>query len=134
MTQNTSNELLFKEYVLSINEFMQPKVLSGDQAAYTDIIRLFLLDPGTNQTHPDMGIGIRTRYRFSDASEISKLREETKIQMQTYLPNLLIMDVQIETYGTTLAIFITSQNENIYGIGYNIDTGIMGGLSLEDIR
>lgn len=133
MAQDTSNNL-FKEYVLSINEFIQPKVLSGDQAAYTNIIRLFLLDPGTNQTHPDMGIGIRSRYRFSDTSEISKLREEVKTQMQTYLPNLLTMDVQIETYGSTLAIFITSENDDIYGIGYNTEAGTIGGLTLDDIR
>ena len=38
MAQGTSNE--FKEYLLSINEFIQPKVLKKDQAAYTDIIRL----------------------------------------------------------------------------------------------
>lgn len=133
MAQNTSNKL-FKEYTLSINEFIQPKVLSGDQAAYTNIIRLFLLDPGTNQTHPEMGIGIRSRYRFSDTSEISKLREEVKTQMQTYLPNLLTMDVQIETYGSTLAIFITSEDEDIYGIGYNTESGTIGGLTLDDIR
>lgn len=134
MIETPSKDLNFKEYLLSINEFIQPKVLSGDQAAYTDIIRLFLLDPGTNQTHPEMGIGIRSRYRFSDASEISTLREEVKVQMQTYLPNLLTMDIQIETYGTTLAIFITSENNDVYGIGYNIDTGAIGGLTLDDIR
>lgn len=133
MAQNTSNNI-FKEYTLSINEFMQPKVLKGEQAAYTDIIRLFLLDPGTNQTHPEMGIGIRSRYRFSDTSQISTLREEAKVQMQTYLPNLLTMDVQIETYGSTLAIFITSEDETIYGIGYNTETGTIGGLTLDDIR
>lgn len=133
MAQDTSNDL-FKEYVLSINEFIQPKILSGDQAAYTDIIRLFLLEPGTNQTHPEMGIGIRSRYRFSDTSEISILREEVKLQMQTYLPNLLTMDVQIETYGTTLAIFITSTDDTIYGVGYNTESGTIGGLTLDDIR
>lgn len=133
MAQDTSTNL-FKEYVLSINEFIQPKVLSGDQAAYTNIIRLFLLDPGTNQTHPEMGIGIRSRYRFSDTSEIGTLREEVKTQMQTYLPNLLTMDVQIETYGSTLAIFITSENDDIYGIGYNTESGTIGGLTLDDIR
>ena len=134
MKETPSKKSDFKEYLLSINEFIQPKVLSGDQAAYTDIIRLFLLNPGTNQTHPEMGIGIRTRYRFSDASEISTLREEVKDQMKTYLPNLLAMDIQIETYGTTLAIFITSQNNDVYGIGYNTDTGQIGGLTLDDIR
>lgn len=132
MAQTSSTN--FKEYVLSINEFMQPKVLVEDQAAYTDIIRLFLLEPGTNQTHPEMGIGIRSRYRFSDTDEIFVLREEVKVQMQTYLPNLLTMDVQIETYGTTLAIFITSENDTVYAIGYNTETGTVAGLTLEDIR
>lgn len=132
MAQNTSND--FKEYLLSINEFIQPKVLKKDQAAYTDIIRLFLLEPGTNQTHPEMGIGIRSRYRFSDTSEISKLQREVKDQLEIYLPNLLIMNVQIETYGTTLAIFISTQDESIYGIGYNTDSGKIGGLTLDDIK
>lgn len=132
MAQGTSNE--FKEYLLSINEFIQPKVLKKDQAAYTDIIRLFLLDPGTNQTHPDMGIGIRSRYRFSDASEIFKLEQEAKDQMKTYLPNLLTMDIQIKAYGTTIAIFITSENDNIYALGYNTETGSMGGLTIDDMR
>lgn len=132
MAQETSNE--FREYLLSINEFMQPKILKKDQAAYTDIIRLFLLDPGTNQTHPDMGIGIRSRYRFSDASEVSKLQQEAKDQMKTYLPNLLTMDVQIETYGTTLAIFVTSQDDEVYALGYDTETGSMGGLSIDNMR
>ena len=132
MAQQISNS--FKEYLLSINEFVQPKVLSGDSAAFADIIRLFLLEPGTNQTHPDMGIGIRTRYRFSDTSEIGKLKQEVKEQIQTYIPNLLIMDIQIETFDNTLAIFITSKNDNVYAVAYNTETGKIGGLTLDDIK
>lgn len=132
MAQSVSND--FKEYLMSINEFVQPKVLKGEQAAYTDIIRLLLLEPGTNQTHPDMGIGIRTRYRFSDSSEISDLQTEVKSQMNTYLPSLMVMDVQIQAYGTTIAIFISSSSDEVYGIGYNTDTGTIGGLTLEDIK
>ena len=113
---------------------MQPKVIKNDQAAYTDIIRLFLLEPGTNQTHPEMGIGIRSRYRFSDASEIHKLKQEVKEQMKTYLPSLIATDVQVQAYGSTLAIFISSQNEQIYALGYNTETGVIGGVTLDDIR
>lgn len=131
MAQN-SNE--FKEYLLAINEYMQPKVLKKDQAAYTDIIRLFLLDPGTNQTHPEMGIGIRSRYRFSDTADVHKLEQEVKYQMKTYLPNLLTTDIQVKPYGSTLAIFISSQNNEVYALGYNTDTGNMGGLTLDDIK
>lgn len=132
MAQDISNE--FKEYLLSINEFVQPKVLKGESAAYTTIIRLILLEPGTNQTHPDMGIGIRSRYRFSDSADISKLQTELKEQMKTYLPNLTVMDVQIKAYGTTIAIFISSTEDNVFAIAYNSDTGSIGGFSLDDIK
>lgn len=132
MAQTISNN--FKEYLLSINEFVQPKVLKGDSAAFIDILRLFLLEPGTNQTHPDMGIGIRSRYRFSDTSEIGKLKQEVKDQIQTYIPNLLIMDIQIETFDTTLAIFITSKDDSVYAVSYNTETGKIGSLTLDDIK
>ena len=132
MAQDTSN--YFKEYLLSINEFVKPKVLKDAQATYTSIIRLFLLEPGTNQTHPEMGIGIRSRYRYSDTADVAALRQETKTQIQTYLPNLLTTDIQIKTYGTTLAIFITTEDESVYAIGYNTENGNIGGLTLDDIK
>lgn len=132
MTQSISNE--FKEYLLSINEFVQPKVLKGESAAYTAILRLFLLEPGTNQTHPEMGIGIRSRYRFSDSADISRLQTEVKSQMKTYLPNLTVMDVQVKAYGTTIAIFISSTEDEVFAIAYNTETGSVGGLSLDDIK
>ena len=129
-----NNEITgLKEQLLSINEFMQPKILKGESAAFTDIIRLFLLEPGTNQTHPEMGIGIRSRYRFSDTDEISVLKQEMKTQMETYLPTLLIMDIQVETYGTTLAIFISSQDD-VFAVGYDTATGDIGALTLDDIK
>lgn len=131
MAQNSD---ILKEYVMSINEFVQPKVLKGESAAYIDIIRLFLLEPGTNQTHPEMGIGIRSRYRFSDTSEISTLREEVKEQIETFLPHLVTMDIQIETFGTTLAIFITADDESIYGIKYDTGSGDIGILTLDDLK
>ena len=131
MASDDPNQL--KEYLLSINEFVQPKVLKGESAAFADILRLFLLEPGTNQTHPNMGIGIRSRYRFSDNSEISKLKQEVKDQMETYLPNLLVMDVQVEVYGTTVAIFISSQDE-VFAVGYNTLNGKVTSLTLDDIK
>ena len=131
MANDDPNQL--REYVLSINEFVQPKVLKGESAAFIDIIRLFLLEPGTNQTHPDMGIGIRSRYRFSDTSEISTLKQEVKSQIETYLPNLLVMDVQVEIYGTTVAIFISSQDE-VFAVGYNTVDGKISSLTLDDIK
>lgn len=124
----------FKEYTLSVNEFLQPKVLSGESAAFISIMRLFLLEPGTIQTHPDMGIGIRSRYRFSDTADIGKLKQDIKDQIRTYLPNLVVIDVQVETYGTSLAIFISSDDDIIYALGYDTNTGSLKILTLEDLK
>lgn len=132
MYKATSNT--FREYLLSTNEFMQPKVLTGESAAYTDILRLIMLEPGTNQTHPNMGVGIRSRYRFSDTSDIYKLKEDIKTQMGIYLPNLLIMDIQVEVYDNVVAIFISSYEDESYALKYDTDTGKIGALTLEDIK
>ena len=53
--------------------------------------------------------------------------------METYLPNLLVMDVQVEVYGTTVAIFISSQDE-VFAVGYNTLNGKVTSLTLDDIK
>ena len=54
--------------------------------------------------------------------------------MKTYLPNLTVMDVQVKAYGTTIAIFISSTEDEVFAIAYNTETGSVGGLSLDDIK
>ena len=55
-----------KEHVLSLNDFNMPKVFNESDSAYVLIIRLLLLKPGKFQSHPEMGVGIRRRYRFNN--------------------------------------------------------------------
>lgn len=121
-----------KECTLSLNPYHEPLVLEGSAAIYNKIIELLLLTPGTIQTRPNMGIGLRTRYRFSEADKVDELRNDVKKQIQTYLPELLMTDVDIRTYGTTLIIMIKS-DENTYGIGYKSETGEITSLNLSDL-
>ena len=55
-----------KEHVLSLNNFNMPKVYNGSDAEYILIVRLLLLEPGKIQTHPYMGVGIISRYRYNN--------------------------------------------------------------------
>jgi hypothetical protein len=75
-----------KEYLLTTNEYLEPKVLEGANAYAILILRLLLLEPGTNPLHPDMGVGLGPRYRFILEDEIHTLEDRIREQLQTYIP------------------------------------------------
>lgn len=75
-----------KEYLLTTDEFRNPKSISGPLAMGVLITRLLLLIPGTNPRHPDMGVGLLT-YRFILESEMSVLQSRIRDQISTYLPS-----------------------------------------------
>lgn len=84
-----------KEYVLSLNNFKEPKVLEGKEAIATLLVRLILLQPGTIQDRPGMGVGLVKNYRYSFEEKISDLRKEIKTQIATYLPTYQGADVDV---------------------------------------
>lgn len=45
-----------------------------------------MMEKGTIQTHPDMGVGIRSRYRFADANKMVSLKNDIRSQIESYLP------------------------------------------------
>ena len=47
-----------------------PKVLTGTNAMYTKIVYLLLLEPGKFQSHPTMGVGLRSRYRYNNSENL----------------------------------------------------------------
>lgn len=75
-----------KEATLSVDHFNQPKVLINERAIGTQIMRLILMEKGTIQTHPDMGVGIRSRYRHAEVTKLSSLRQDIQNQIESYLP------------------------------------------------
>lgn len=75
-----------REYLLTTNEYLEPKSIEGSDAYAVLIIRLLLMEPGTNPLHPDMGVGVGPRYRFILEDEISILEDRIRDQLQTYLP------------------------------------------------
>lgn len=83
----------FKEYVLSFNDFNEPGVLEGKRAIGLLLVRLILMDPGTDPLHPDMGVGIRS-YRFA-IGKLEQLRLSVEEQIATYLPEFQAASVAI---------------------------------------
>lgn len=77
-----------REYLLTTDEFRNPKVIKGANAIGVLITRLLLLEPGTNPLHPDMGVGIGPKYRYITESDMDILQSRVQDQINTYLPSL----------------------------------------------
>lgn len=98
-----------REYLFSTNEFKRPVVLENDKAIAMLLMRLLLLDPGSDPLHPDMGVGIR-QYRYTMGSE-EELRAKIQEQIETYIPCFPAGEVEFEiTPDKLLNINITINN------------------------
>lgn len=118
----------YHEYLLSTNKFKKPVVLEGGQAIATLLIRLLLLEPGTIQSHPDMGVGLISNYRYMETSEINRLRLKIEDQVDKYLPNFKLTNVDLSIVDKNeLNVKITIDN-TIYSFVTDKDT-----LKLSDL-
>ena len=85
-----------KEHVLSINDFNMPKVFDENDSNYVLLIRLILLEPGKFQSHPTMGIGIKSRYRFNNNEDfMDSLRSDLRNQINKFLPWIVTTEITI---------------------------------------
>lgn len=98
------------EYLFSIDNFKKPKALKDNDAKFILIERIILLEPGTFPTHPNMGVGLVSRFRYSDFSELSVLQSTIKSQISTYLPQLQDVDVALSVNENKLVIAVTSED------------------------
>lgn len=77
---------VIEEATLSVDNFNQPEMLLNEKAVGIRIARLIMMEKGTIQTHPNMGVGIRSNYRYAEASDIVRLNFDIKSQIEEYLP------------------------------------------------
>ena len=115
-------------HVLSLNDFNRPRVYKETDSAYIEIVRLILLEPGKYQSHPSMGVGIRSRFRHNnDENFLANLQTEITNQITKYLPELTQVSVSVSMKETILGIVIDTATST-YALAYNttdntIDTG-----------
>ena len=112
------------EPLMSINKFHKPKVLQEPDSGVIRIVRLILLEPGTIQTHPDMGVGIVSKFRYSIDVDIDSLNNRIKNQIETYLPmyTAVNVDCNLDVDKKCINISVKSDQLNTY-IPINIETG-----------
>lgn len=106
-------------HVLSLNDFNMPKVFNASDSAYVHIIQLMLLEPGKYQSHPKMGVGIRSRYRYNNEDNfLIDLKNDITNQIMAYLPELIDVSVTLTHNDHVLGIIIDTTT-GAYVVAYN---------------
>ena len=121
--------MAFKEYLLSVNNFNEPAALEGKQAIGLLLVRLILMEPGTDPLHPDMGVGIR-QYRYA-IGKLEQLRKSVENQINTYLPEFANASVSIITCPDKTCNIEIAIDDTVYI--YESATAPVP-ISLEDIK
>ena len=101
-----------REYLLSTDAFKTPKVLKNQEAIAMLLLRLILLDPGSDPLHPDMGVGIR-QYRYAMGKE-EELKTRIREQMDQYLPCFPAGNVELEVTSDKLINIKITIDDIIY--------------------
>lgn len=108
-----------KEHVLSLNEFGMPRVFEESDTNYILIVRLLLLEPGIFQSHPEMGVGLKSRYRYNNSEDfLLSLKRDISSQIQKYLPTLASQDITLQFKDHILGIIIDT-TDGSYVLAYD---------------
>ena len=120
----------YREYFIGIDEFNHPKVYTDQHATFVLLIRLILLEPGTYPNHPDMGVGLVSRYRFVMKEKLGELQTRIQNQINTYLPEFSAVNVEVsyeeQHKYTQISIMI---DEITYKMTYNPETNILSSVA-----
>lgn len=111
-----------REYFLSVNDFEQPKIAEDENAVYILLLRLLMLNPGTIQSHPDMGVGIVKLWRYTESNTVvSDLQPVIEAQITKYLPGVRMNRVSLEVINETELKIAIEVNDTVYNYVANND-------------
>ena len=111
-----------KSHLMTLNDFNMPKVLEGTYSMYTNLIYLILLEPGKFQSHPTMGVGLKSRWRYNNEEGfLFNLQREIQSQIERFLPSLTSVKVSLAIQDTLLHITINTETA-VYELTYNSST------------
>jgi hypothetical protein len=110
------------EPLLSVDKYYKPLVAKDFDYTTLLLVRLILLEPGTIQTHPDCGVGLVSKFRYSNNVDIRKLQNRIQEQITKYLPQFSFARIRCELEGKVIKIYITADDVNIL-LPINTQTG-----------
>lgn len=99
---------------MDVDKRQQPKVFRKYEGDIINVFRLIMVEPGTYPTHPTLGVGLVSRWRFRDIDTIkSSLASTIEAQLKDFMPHLI--DPQV-----TVTI-VNNNNKNIINISVRIN-------------
>lgn len=98
---------ILKEYHLDVNDFNQPRETTGKNAVAILLVRLLLLEPGTDPMRPEMGVGLLSKYRYMFPTRLSELKQDIINQLEIYLTPYQTIGVELDIDDKELLIDIT---------------------------
>lgn len=106
------------EFAFAVDDFQNPKIFKDGEAVCTLLVRLLLLEPGTIQSHPDMGVGLMSRYRYSVEGTASALQSDIQRQIEKYLPSL--QGTRVTVTEKDHKFYIAAEFEDVlYGVSFD---------------
>lgn len=105
---------ILRERHFSVDDFNQPKKSEGKDAIGVLIIRLILMEPGTDQTRPEMGLGLVSKFRYMQPSEMQRLSSDLKNQLSSYLTPYSNVKVTITMDKEKQLTFDIKIDDNVY--------------------
>ena len=111
-----------KEYALALDDFLNPVTFKGRDAIEILLCRIILLEPGTYETHPYMGVGIVSKYRYMHNIDINTLRDDISNQIATYLPWLYGVEVRTSIPSQGKIRIVIKANDQVFALTYDTST------------
>ena len=113
--------MAISEFSFSVDDFKSPKVYKDPKAVAVLLTRLRLLEPGTIQSHPEMGVGLYSNFMYGmEGATASSLKSSIQKQITTYLPDFQSLNVSVVQKEDTLYITVEIDGY-VYGFVYNTD-------------
>ena len=113
--------MAISEFSFSVDDFKSPKVYKNPKAVAVLLTRLLLLEPGTIQSHPEMGVGLYSNFMYGmEGATASSLKSSIQKQITTYLPDFQSLNVSVVQKEDTLYITVEIDGY-VYGFVYNTD-------------
>lgn len=121
------------EYLISTDDYKKPSVIKDKDALAVLIIRLLIMRPGTNPLHPEMGVGIVERYRYSSSDNMPALNSEIEQQIRIFLPNYRFTKVECTMVDGNIDVEITI-DDTLYSFTTQTDDSklLPGQIKLSD--
>ena len=112
------------EFGFSVDDFKNPRIYKNAEAVSTLLVRLLLLEPGTIQSHPDMGVGLISKYRYSVEGAGVQLQGEYQRQVEKYLPQFQGAQITVTEKNKQFQISVQI-DDTLYGIYYDTNTTVV---------